>query len=124
MSWLSSAWDKVSSPTGIATVLGGAGTGLTMGLLGGGGSAPSAPDFTAAAEQTAKGNLAGLQQQTAANRPDQTNPWGSVNWESYDTGQKDAMGNPITGWRQNTSLAAPLDAANQAQMGLQQDRSG
>ena len=36
-------------------------------------------------------NIAGIQQQTFANRPDQTNPWGSVNWESYDTGQKDAI---------------------------------
>ena len=68
---------------------------LNRQALGGGGGkggsgAPSTPDFVGAA-----------QEQTRANRPDQTNPFSSSNWE------QDANGN----WSQNVSLTPGLNDA-------------
>ena len=41
---------------------------------------PAAPDYTAAAEATAEGNLEMAEYTTAANRPDMYNPYGSSTW--------------------------------------------
>ena len=69
-------------------------------------SAPAPPDYTAAAEQTAAGNLEQLDAQTRANRPDQFTPFGSVEW------QQDEQGN----WTQNTLLNPDSQAALDAQL--------
>jgi hypothetical protein len=45
-----------------------------------GADAPPAPDYRAAAEQTAQGNFENLLWQTFANRPNQVTPWGSSSW--------------------------------------------
>lgn len=64
---------------------GGGGIGLPdpLGLFGGGGgggSAPAAPDYRGAAEQTAKGNLDMAREATKANRVNQITPYGSLTW--------------------------------------------
>lgn len=76
-------------------------------------SAPPPPDYEAAAEQTAAGNLEMLELQTRANRPNQITPWGEVLWEEGDAGD----------WTQNITLAPEQQAALDAQLGLQQQRS-
>lgn len=59
------------------------------------GSAPAAPDYEAAARETAAGNLAAARYATQANRPTQITPWGSSVWTSNRTfdqaGYDDAM---------------------------------
>jgi len=59
--------------------------------MGGKSSAPAAPDYTAAAQATAAGNLAAAQTATAANRVNQVTPYGTLN---YDITGKDPYGNP------------------------------
>ena len=43
-------------------------------------STPAAPDYTAAAQATAQGNLQNAQLATQANRPNMDTPWGSSTW--------------------------------------------
>jgi hypothetical protein len=57
-------------------------------------------DYTKAAKVQAQGNLAAAQQATAANRVNQINPYGSVQY--YQSGT-DASGNPV--WSSASSLA-------------------
>ena len=56
--------------------------------------APPPPDYTKLAEQTAASNKAAMQDQTVANRPNQTNPYGSSQWTQGPGGQ----------WTQNVTL--------------------
>lgn len=72
-------------------------------------AAPAAPDYTALAEKTGQSNLAAIEAQTKANRVNQVNPWGSVNWS------QDANGN----WTQTETLNPQTQAALDAQMALQ-----
>ena len=51
------------------------------GLLGGGSSAPNAPDYKGAAQATAAGNLEAAKYATVANRANQYTPYGSLTWE-------------------------------------------
>lgn len=76
------------------------------GLLGGGSSAPSAPDYTGAANQTAANNLKAAQAATAANRVNQFTPYGNLNYAQ--TGE-DEQGNPI--WSATQSVAPGLQNA-------------
>ena len=46
---------------------------------------PPAPDYTAAAEKTAAGNLAAARYTTAANRPTQITPYGTQSWTNNRT---------------------------------------
>lgn len=48
-------------------------------------SNPKTPDYAAAAEKTAAGNLASAQQATAANRPNMYTPYGSSTWTNNQT---------------------------------------
>lgn len=69
--------------------------------------APKAPDMTTPAMQD-----------TYANRPNQSNPWGSTSWETKSVIDP-STGKPMTQWNQNTTLN-PQDQANlDAQRGLQ-----
>jgi hypothetical protein len=79
-------------------------------------SAPAAPDYRAAAQETAAGNLAAAQAAAAANRVNQVTPYGNLNY----TQTKDADGNPV--WTATTSLSNVgqqlLNNQNQTSLGL------
>jgi hypothetical protein len=81
------------------------------------GSAPPAPDYVGAAKETAAGNLQNLNQQTAANRPNQHTPWGSSTWTS--TPNADGT----TEWTNNISLSPEEQAALDSQQHIQQKQS-
>lgn len=76
--------------------------------------APPAPDYAAAAQQTAAGNMENLQFQTNANRPDVITPFGSQTWASDPTGQY---------WTQTTNLRPDVQAALEAQQTVQRNQS-
>jgi hypothetical protein len=80
-------------------------------------SAPAAPDYTAAAQATAAGNLDAARAATAANRVNQVTPYGNLDYNI--TGQ-DPYGNPT--WTATTSLSDVgqqlLNNQNQASLGL------
>ncbi len=80
-------------------------------------SAPAAPNYAAAAQQTAAGNLDAARQATAANRVNQVTPYGNL---SYAITGSDPYGNPT--WTATQSLSPAqqqlLDYQNQASIGL------
>lgn len=80
-------------------------------------SAPPPPDYSAAARETASGNLDAARAATAANRVNQVTPYGSLN---YSITGEDPYGNPT--WTATQSLAPAqqqlLDYQNQASLGL------
>ena len=80
-------------------------------------SAPAAPDYTAAAQQTAQGNLDMARAATAANRVNQVTPYGNLNYTQSGT---DPYGNPT--WTATTTLSdigqQLLNNQNQASLGL------
>ena len=80
-------------------------------------SAPAAPDYTAAAQQTAQGNLEAARAATAANRVNQVTPYGNLNYTQSGT---DPYGNPT--WTATTSLSDVgqqlLNNQNQTSLGL------
>ena len=82
-------------------------------------SAPPAPDYTAAAKETASGNLDAARAATAANRVNQYTPYGSL---EYKVSGEDPYGNAT--WSATQSLAPAqqqlLDYQNQASLGLGQ----
>ena len=71
-------------------------------------SAPQAPDYTAAAEKTAAGNLAAARQQTSANRVNQYTPYGSLTYKD--------LGNDK--WEQHQTLTPQAQATLDKQMAL------
>lgn len=84
--------------------------GVVNSIFGGGGSSPpSAPDYTAAANQTAANNLKAAQAATAANRVNQYTPYGSLEYQQ--TG-KDEQGNPM--WSATQTASPFLNIAAQA----------
>lgn len=85
-------------------------------------SAPSAPDYTGAAEQTAASQQEQLRQQTYANRPTQNTPWGTSQW-STGTVIDPATGQPVTTWTQDITLTPAEQAALEAQQRISQGRS-
>jgi hypothetical protein len=80
-------------------------------------SAPAAPDYTAAAQQTAQGNLDAARAATAANRVNQVTPYGNLD---YTISGQDPYGNPT--WTATTSLSDVgqqlLNNQNAASLGL------
>lgn len=104
------------------------------------GSAPPAPDYTGAAQETAKGNLQNLNQQTWANRPTQVTPWGTSSWTTstdnaaYQRALSDwqASGfdpktkpdaSTFTTWTNNVTLSPQEQAALNSQQQIQQNQS-
>jgi hypothetical protein len=79
--------------------------------------APAAPDYAAAAKETAAGNLEAAQAATAANRVNQVTPYGNLNYAETGT---DSRGNPI--WTATQTLSPEqqqiLNMQNQASLGL------
>jgi hypothetical protein len=63
-------------------------------------SAPAAPDYRAAAQETAQGNLDAARVATAANRVNQVTPYGNLDYTQSGT---DPYGNPT--WTATTSLS-------------------
>jgi hypothetical protein len=82
-------------------------------------SAPAPPDYTAAAQQTAQGNLDAVRAATAANRVNQYTPYGSLEYSQSGT---DQYGNPT--WSATTNLSdtgrALLNTQDQTSLGLGQ----
>jgi hypothetical protein len=80
-------------------------------------SAPAAPDYTGAAQQTAQGNLEAARAATAANRVNQVTPYGNLNYTQSGT---DPYGNPT--WTATTTLSdigqQLLNNQNQTSLGL------
>ena len=80
-------------------------------------SAPAAPDYRGAAQETAQSNLDMARAATAANRVNQVTPYGNLNYA--ETGQ-DKYGNPT--WTATTSLSdvgqSLLNNQNNASLGL------
>ncbi|CAB5217735.1 Intramolecular chaperone auto-processing domain containing protein [uncultured Caudovirales phage] len=80
-------------------------------------SAPAAPDYTGAAQQTAQGNLDAARAATAANRVNQVTPYGNLDYTQSGT---DPYGNPT--WTATTSLSDVgqqlLNNQNQTSLGL------
>ena len=80
-------------------------------------SAPAAPNYAAAAQETAQGNLDAARAATAANRVNQVTPYGNLN---YTITGEDPYGNPT--WTATTSLSDVgqqlLGNQNAASLGL------
>jgi hypothetical protein len=80
-------------------------------------SAPAAPNYAAAAQATASGNLDAARAATAANRVNQVTPYGNLD---YSITGSDPYGNPT--WTATTSLSDVgqqlLNNQNQASLGL------
>jgi len=80
-------------------------------------SAPAAPDYRAAAQETAAGNLEAARVATAANRVNQVTPYGNLD---YTVSGADPYGNPT--WTAKTSLSdigqQLLNNQNQTSLGL------
>jgi hypothetical protein len=80
-------------------------------------SAPAAPNYQAAAQETAQGNLDAARVATAANRVNQVTPYGNLD---YSISGSDPYGNPT--WTARTSLSDVgqqlLNNQNQASLGL------
>jgi hypothetical protein len=85
--------------------------------LGPAASAPAAPDYTAAAKETAAGNVDAARLATAANRVNQVTPYGNLD---YAITGADPYGNPT--WTATTSLSDVgkqlLNNQNQTSLGL------
>jgi len=67
---------------------------------------PDSPDYEGAAEATAQGNAENIRLQTIANRANQYNPLGSLEWSQI----KDAQGNPTDQWEQRITLSPDQQA--------------
>jgi hypothetical protein len=80
-------------------------------------SAPAAPNYAAAAQETAQGNLDAARAATAANRVNQVTPYGNLD---YSITGEDPYGNPT--WTAKTSLSDVgqqlLNNQNAASLGL------
>jgi hypothetical protein len=85
-------------------------------------SSPPTPDYTGAAEATAAGSREVTDAQTWANRPNQTNPWGSTTWDATATIDP-ATGKSFNKWTQNQTLNPESQAALDAQMAVTTGRS-
>jgi hypothetical protein len=74
-------------------------------------SAPPAPDYSAAAKETASGNLDAARAATKANRINQVTPYGSLTYSQ--TGS-----DPDAGWTQTQTLSPQAQAALDQQLAL------
>jgi len=77
-------------------------------------STPSAPDYTGAAEATAESNAESINMQNYANRMNQYNPWGSLEYgtEAYTD---PATGQEVTKWSQNQEFSPLVQSALDSQ---------
>ena len=80
-------------------------------------STPPPPDYRAAAEEQGAANQATLAQQTYANRPSQSSPWGMMDWTT-GTAIDPSSGEEVTTWQQNQSLDPRLQQGLEDQLVL------
>jgi hypothetical protein len=88
----------------------------------GGSKGGSAPDYAGAASADQAGAAKNLTQQTWANRPTLTTPWGTQTWAAQQ-GIDPATGQPVTTWGSDISLSPDQQAALDAQNAIQMGRS-
>src|SRR3954471_19715183 len=85
-------------------------------------STPAAPDYTAAAEQSAASSAAVTNQQTYANRANQITPFGQQMWSATPT-IVPATGQRVAQWTQTTTLNPEQQKALDSQQAITQQRS-
>jgi hypothetical protein len=83
---------------------------------------PEAPDYAAAAEATGASNKAAIRDQTAANRIDQYNPWGSLTFDTRSE-RDPSSGEMVTRYSQNQKLNPEAQAALDSQLGINRAKS-
>ena len=88
----------------------------------GGKSAPDAPDYRGAAEEQGASARENTLNQTYANRPNQTTPWGSSTWTSSATIDP-STGKSVTSWDQNLTLSPSEQAAFDSQSQIREGQS-
>ena len=89
---------------------------------GGKGSTPAAPDYRGAAEEQGQASKEAMTEQTWANRPTLTTPWGRQDWTA-SAGVDPATGQPVTKWASDISLSPEQQAALDAQQDITMGRS-
>lgn len=94
------SWKKALNAASLGTI--GLGTRLASKLLGGP-DMPAAPDYVAAARETAAGNLAMARAAASANRVSQYGPYGDMVYSHEGT-------DPDAGWSVRQTLSAPEQA--------------
>lgn len=85
-------------------------------------SGPPAPDYTGTANAQAAASQEATTNQTWANRPDQSTPFGNTTWGAQ-TVKDPTTGQDVTKWTQNTSLDPRMQSALDSQMQQTQGRS-
>lgn len=85
-------------------------------------SAPRAPDYRGAAEEQAASSQKVTTQQSYANRPTQTTPWGTSSWTT-GTAVDPATGQNVTTWNQDLTLSPTEQAAFDSQSRVRQGLS-
>lgn len=83
---------------------------------------PPAPDYRAAAEETAQSSQQAQTRADWTNRPTQITPWGRTDW-SAQAATDPSTGQPITQWTQTESLSPQLQGALNDQFAMQSGRS-
>lgn len=90
--------------------------------MGGKSDAPDPPNYAAAAQETAKGNLEATRAATAANRVNQYTPYGNLVYNQTPTNGPDGKLNPDAGWSSTVNLSPTgkllLDQQNRTSLGL------
>lgn len=79
---------------------------------------PPAPDYTAAANAQAGASQSATANQTAADRPNVTTPWGTQTWNST-AGVDPSTGKPVTNWATDIKLSPDQQSALDSQMRVQ-----
>lgn len=79
---------------------------------------PPVPDYMGLANQQAGQQNQLTQQQTWANRPDVSTPWGSQSWQASSVTDP-STGQPVTRWNQTVSLDPQQQRALNSQMNVQ-----
>jgi len=79
---------------------------------------PPVPDYAGIAQQQAGAQTQLTNQQTWANRPNVSTPWGTQSWTT-GTAVDPSTGQHMTTWNQNVSLSPQQQAALDSQMGVQ-----
>ena len=85
-------------------------------------STPPPPDYTAVANEQGEVNQEALRNQTFANRPNQTTPWGAVNWTPGTTVDP-VTGETVGTWDQSQTLDPTLQGTLRDQFATGETRS-
>lgn len=87
------------------------------------GSAPPAPDYVGAANAQGEQSQALSTEQTYANRPDVTTPWGSLDY-NQSSGYDPGTGQPITNWNENVNLTPQEQQSVENQQNISAGETG